>query len=58
MARTWPTRPMHRRQGRLQRAEATADPLPFDSEAAKAYGLVYAATLSSGRMGAGRERST
>jgi hypothetical protein len=49
---------MHRRQGRLQRAEATADPLPFDSEAAKAYGLVYAATLSSGRMGAGRERST
>jgi predicted nucleic acid-binding protein len=42
-----------RRQDRLQRAEATFDPLPFDSEAAKAYGLVYAATLSSGRKARG-----
>lgn len=42
-----------RRQDRLQRAEATFDPLPFDSEAARAYGLVYAATLSSGRKAHG-----
>src|SRR3954463_591325 len=31
------------RQDRLQRAEATFDPLPFDSAAARAYGRIYAA---------------
>ncbi len=33
-----------RRQDRLQRIEATMDPLPFDDRAARAYGRVYAAT--------------
>jgi predicted nucleic acid-binding protein len=40
-----------RRQDRLQRAEATFDPLPFDSGVA--YGLVYAATLARGRKARG-----
>ena len=38
-----------RRQDRLQRAEATFDPLPFDVEAARAYGRIYAAVRASGR---------
>ena len=38
-----------RRQDRLQRAEAVFDPLPFDVEAARAYGRVYAAVLEQGR---------
>jgi predicted nucleic acid-binding protein len=38
-----------RRMSILQHAEATFDPLPFDSEAARAYGLVCAAVLASGR---------
>lgn len=38
-----------RRQDRLQRAEAAFDPLPFDGEAARAYGRIYAAQLASGR---------
>lgn len=38
-----------RRQDRLQRAEAAFDPLPFDSEAGRAYGRVYAAVISGGR---------
>lgn len=38
-----------RRQDRLQRAEASFDPLPFDGEAARAYGLVYAAIVATGR---------
>jgi predicted nucleic acid-binding protein len=38
-----------RRQDRLQRAEAAFDPLAFDIEAARAYGRVYAAVMSSGR---------
>ena len=37
-----------RRQDRLQRAEAAFDPLPFDSEAARAYGRIYASVVSSG----------
>jgi predicted nucleic acid-binding protein len=37
-----------RRQDRLQRSEAAFDPLPFDGEAARAYGRVYAAVSSSG----------
>ncbi|MDP9022826.1 MAG: type II toxin-antitoxin system VapC family toxin [Actinomycetota bacterium] len=38
-----------RRQDRLQRVEALLDPLPFDREAARAYGRVDAATRSSDR---------
>lgn len=38
-----------RRQDRLQRAEAAFDPLPFDSEASRAYGRVYAAVAAAGR---------
>lgn len=38
-----------RRQDRLQRVEALLDPLPFDDEAARAYGRVYAATRASER---------
>ncbi len=42
-----------RRQDRLQRTEATFDPLPFDAEAARAYGLVYAAVSAAGRKARG-----
>ena len=42
-----------RRQDRLQRAEATFDPLPFDAEAARAYGRVFAAISSTGRKAQG-----
>jgi len=38
-----------RRQDRLQRAEAAFDPLPFDAEAARAYGRVYSAVVAAGR---------
>lgn len=38
-----------RRQDRLQRAEAAFDPLPFDGEAARAYGRLYAAAVARGR---------
>lgn len=38
-----------RRQERLQRVEATLDPLPFDDRAARAYGPVYAATRGNER---------
>jgi predicted nucleic acid-binding protein len=38
-----------RRQDRLQWAAATWDPLPFDAEAARAYGRVFAAARSSGQ---------
>lgn len=38
-----------RRQDRLQRAEAAFDPLPFDGEAARAYGRLYAAVVAVGR---------
>jgi len=43
-----------RRQDRLQRAEATFDPLPFDTACARAYGHVYAHTRASGRKARGR----
>ena len=43
-----------RRQERLQRAETTFDPLPFDAEAARAYGVLYAAVVSAGRKARGR----
>ena len=42
-----------RRQDRLQRAEAAFDPLPFDGEAARAYGRIYAAVTASGRKAHG-----
>ena len=38
-----------RRQDRLQRAEAAFDPLPFDVDAARAYGRIYAAVAGRGR---------
>lgn len=43
-----------RRQDRLQRAEATFDPLPFDTSCARAYGRVYAHTRAGGRKARGR----
>jgi predicted nucleic acid-binding protein len=43
-----------RRQDRLQRAEATFDPVPFDSGAARAYGRIYAAVVAGGRNARGR----
>jgi hypothetical protein len=42
-----------RRQDRLQRAEATFDPLPFDTAAARAYGRIYAAVAARGRKARG-----
>jgi predicted nucleic acid-binding protein len=42
-----------RRQDRLQRAEATFDPLPFDGAAARAYGRIYAAVVAAGRKARG-----
>jgi predicted nucleic acid-binding protein len=42
-----------RRQDRLQRAEAAFDALPFDGEAARAYGRIYAAQVANGRMARG-----
>lgn len=38
-----------RRQDRLQRVEAAFDPLPFDADAARAYGRVFSAVSSAGR---------
>ncbi|MEX0797226.1 MAG: type II toxin-antitoxin system VapC family toxin [Acidimicrobiia bacterium] len=43
-----------RRLDRLQRAEAAFDPLPFDIEAARAYGRVFAAAMSAGRKARGQ----
>ena len=34
---------------RLQRIEALLDPLPFDADAARAYGRVYSATRAASR---------
>ena len=42
-----------RRQDRLQRTEAAFDPLPFDSDAARAYGRIYAAVIAEGRKAHG-----
>jgi predicted nucleic acid-binding protein len=42
-----------RRQDRVQRAEAAFDPLPLDSEAARAYGRIYAAVMSGGQKARG-----
>jgi predicted nucleic acid-binding protein len=38
-----------RRQDRLQRTEAAFDPLPFTTDAARAYGRVFAAIAAAGR---------
>ncbi|MHB8356592.1 MAG: PIN domain-containing protein [Vulcanimicrobiaceae bacterium] len=43
-----------RRQERLQRVEATFSPLPFDADAARAYGQIYALVASTGRKARGR----
>jgi predicted nucleic acid-binding protein len=43
-----------RRQERLQRAEATLAPLPFDADAARAFGRIYAAMVARGRKARGR----
>lgn len=42
-----------RRQDRLQRTEAAFDPLPFDADASRAYGRVYASITSAGRKARG-----
>ncbi len=42
-----------RRQDRLQRAEATFEPLPVDANVARAYGRVYAAVSGPGRKARG-----
>ena len=43
-----------RRQDRLQRVEATFDPLPFDAAAARAFGRIYSLVAASGRKARGR----
>jgi len=43
-----------RRQDRLQRAEATFEPLPVDADVARAYGRVYAVVVAAGRKARGR----
>lgn len=43
-----------RRQDRLQWAAATWDPLPFDADAARAYGRVFAAVRAAGRTSRSR----
>ncbi len=43
-----------RRQDRLQRAEATFDPLPVDVAVARAFGRLYAAVAATGRKARGR----
>lgn len=35
-----------RRQDRLQRTEATFEPLPFDAAAARSYGSIYASVVA------------
>lgn len=41
------------RRDRLQRTEAAFDAVPFDGEAARAYGRVYAAVSNAGRKARG-----
>jgi predicted nucleic acid-binding protein len=43
-----------RRQDRLQRVEATFEPIPVDAAVARAYGRVYAAVATAGRRARGR----
>jgi len=42
-----------RRQDCLQRTEATFEPMPFDANAARAYGSAYAAVAAAGRKARG-----
>ncbi len=42
-----------RRQDRIQRVEAEAEVLAFESRCARAYGLIYAAVVSRGRKARG-----
>lgn len=42
------------RQDLLQRVEATYDPIPFDAQAARAFGRVYLAVTAAGRSARGR----
>jgi predicted nucleic acid-binding protein len=42
-----------RRQDRLQRAEDAFDPLPFGTDAARAYGRIYAQVVSTSRKARG-----
>jgi len=43
-----------RRQDRLQRTEATFEPIAFDAAAARAYGRVYVAVVHAGRKARGQ----
>lgn len=43
-----------RRQDRLQRTEATFEPLPVDGAVARAYGRIYATVAAAGRKARGR----
>ena len=43
-----------RRQDRLQWAAATWEPLPFDADAARAYGRIFAATRAAGQTSRAR----
>lgn len=43
-----------RRQDRLQRTEATFEPLQLDPPAARAFGRIYAAVVARGRKARGR----
>ena len=43
-----------RRQDRLQRAEAAFEPIPFDADSARAFGLIYSAAAAAGRRTRGR----
>jgi predicted nucleic acid-binding protein len=43
-----------RRQDRLQRTEATFEPIPVDGAVARAYGCVFAAVAAAGRKARGR----
>jgi predicted nucleic acid-binding protein len=38
------------RQARLQWAESAFDPIPFDTDAARSYGIIYALVLDLGRQ--------
>jgi predicted nucleic acid-binding protein len=43
-----------RRIARLQRTEAVFDPLPFDTESARQYGIIAGEVISAGRKPRGR----
>ena len=42
------------RQDRLQRVEATLEAIPFDGDAARAYGRIFAAITGGGRKARGK----